>query len=86
YQNTLDLADVACVYFSPHTLKMKKRPPLDPEKLPDFFGRPDLKVFTSPDDLAVFLSQMPKAHANWLLMSSGTFDGLDFGALTGESA
>ena len=48
------------------------------------FQRPDIKVITDSAELAAFLRAQEWANANLLLMSSGTFDGLDLNALATE--
>jgi hypothetical protein len=71
-------ADLAIVFFSPHTLEMKKMPALDKEEIKAFFGREDLLVFTESKELEDFLKSQNWSQSNLLLMSSGTFGGMDF--------
>ncbi|OUJ72869.1 UDP-N-acetylmuramate--L-alanine ligase [Hymenobacter crusticola] len=84
YAHTFDAPDVAVVYFNPHVLEHKRLPPLAPEAVQTAFQRPDLKVFTDSQALADFLHQQPWNNANLLMMSSGTFDGLDLAKLAAE--
>ncbi len=81
YQGSLDQADEAAVYFSPHTLEMKKMPPLDAGQIRQNFQHPRLQVFTDSSDLSAWLNERSWQGRNLLLMSSGTFDGLDARAL-----
>ncbi|UBM58529.1 Mur ligase domain-containing protein [Marinilongibacter aquaticus] len=78
YAEKLAAADQAVVFFSPHTLEMKKMPPLSADEIKQAFQREDLEVFTKQEDLLAFLKAQNWYKQNLLLMSSGTFDGLDF--------
>ncbi len=84
YAGTLDPADVACVYFSPHTLEMKKMPAIDPEEIKTAFQLPRLRVFTQRAELEDFLKSQKLAGTNLLLMSSGNFGGMDIQAFVEE--
>ena len=77
YAGSLEQADTACVFFSPHTLEMKKMPPIEPEEIHSSFQRDDLLVFTERADFEAFLKKQTRVHANLLLMSSGTFGGMN---------
>ncbi|MCB2408729.1 UDP-N-acetylmuramate--L-alanine ligase [Hymenobacter lucidus] len=84
YAHTFDAPDAAVVYFNPHVLEHKRLPALPPEAVQQAFQRPDLKVFTDSKALAEFLHQQNWQDANLLMMSSGTFDGLDLAQLAAE--
>ncbi|GAB3332907.1 Mur ligase family protein [Larkinella ripae] len=72
YRDKLDKADVAAVFFSPHTLELKKLDPIDPADIVTAFDRPDLQVFTDSSALQQFLkSQQNGQPTVFLLMSSG---------------
>ena len=77
YAHTFDAPDVAVVYFNPAVLAHKRLPALPPEAVQQAFQRPDLRVFTDSRELANFLHAQDWQDANLLMMSSGTFDGLD---------
>ncbi len=81
YAHTFDAPDVAVVYFNPAVLAHKRLPALPAEAVQAAFQRPDLRVFTDSRELAAFLHEQNWQHANLLMMSSGTFDGLDLAAL-----
>ncbi|MGI6342185.1 MAG: UDP-N-acetylmuramate--L-alanine ligase [Bacteroidales bacterium] len=76
YKNTMQKADVALVYFSPHALQLKRLPDLDAEYVKEQFGRNDLNVVTNPTDLKQFLLNQNYNNTNLLMMSSGNWDGL----------
>lgn len=84
YRNTLNAADQAVVFYSPHTLEMKKMPPISPGEIKTAFDHPNLHVFTKTEDLEAFLRQNEWNGHNLLLMSSGTFGGLKAGELAEE--
>ncbi|MBT9395551.1 peptidoglycan synthetase [Hymenobacter sp. NST-14] len=84
YAHTFDAPDVAVVYFNPQVLAHKRLPALPPEAVQQAFQRPDLRVFTDSGELAAFLRAQNWEQANLLMMSSGTFDGLDLGQLATE--
>jgi UDP-N-acetylmuramate: L-alanyl-gamma-D-glutamyl-meso-diaminopimelate ligase len=76
YKNSMVEADVKAVLFSKHALEMKKMPMLDISEVASNFGS-DVKVFTDKNELRRFLESHYTNHENLLLMSSGTFDGMD---------
>ncbi|QNE39774.1 peptidoglycan synthetase [Hymenobacter sp. NBH84] len=84
YAHTFDAPDVAVVYFNPHVLEHKRLPALPPEAVQQAFQRPNLQVFTDSKALADFLHQQNWQNTNLLMMTSGTFDGLDLAALATE--
>jgi UDP-N-acetylmuramate: L-alanyl-gamma-D-glutamyl-meso-diaminopimelate ligase len=71
-------ADVAVVYFNPKTIKHKKLPELTKKQVKKAFARKDLMVFTKSSEFKNYLEkEVSWKKKNLLLMSSGTFDGLD---------
>jgi len=82
YANKLNAADIAIVYFSPKTLAHKKLPAITPEDIKTHFNNPNLLVFTDNASLKDFLLAERWRNSNLLMMSSGTFDGLDFKELS----
>jgi len=87
YQHTLDPADVSLVYFSPHTLDIKKLPPLSGEKLASYFASKDLITVTSATALQEQILALKDDQETVLLwMSSGRFDGLDLQQVSAQMA
>ncbi len=84
YAHCFDAPDVAVVYFNPHVLVHKRLAALPPAAVVAAFQRPDLRVITDSLEMAEFLHAQPWDDTNLLLMSSGTFDGLDLPALAAE--
>lgn len=81
YANKLNAADVPVVYFSLKTLEHKKLPAITPEDIKVHFNNPNLQVFTDNESLKTFLLSQRWRGSNLLMMSSGTFNGLDFNEL-----
>ena len=77
YANTLQPADRAIIYYNEHTLAMKKMDPLSKELVKKTFNRSDLHVFTKKEELVSFLKNSNWDAHNLLLMTSGTFGGMN---------
>ncbi len=77
YAGALDAADAACVFYSPHAMEIKRMPPLPAEKILGGFGKAGLTVLTDRQSLEKWITAQQSAHQNLLLMSSGTYDGMD---------
>jgi UDP-N-acetylmuramate: L-alanyl-gamma-D-glutamyl-meso-diaminopimelate ligase len=82
YKNTVDKADLPIIYFNPKTLVNKRLEPISEQDILQSFAHPKLKVFTDSEALKEFLEQQDWQNKNLLLMSSGTFDGIDFKTLS----
>jgi UDP-N-acetylmuramate: L-alanyl-gamma-D-glutamyl-meso-diaminopimelate ligase len=78
YKNALDPADVAVVFYSPDAVEIKKLAPVSKEQILEAFDRDDLIVMTDPAAFKEWLLKQSLDHSTLLLMSSGTYGGLDF--------
>jgi UDP-N-acetylmuramate: L-alanyl-gamma-D-glutamyl-meso-diaminopimelate ligase len=81
YANSMDACDQGAVFFSAHALSLKGLPPLDPAEVKQHFGNDTLVVMNKKDDLRQWIQEaVDKADKPvcLLLMSSGTFDGMNF--------
>jgi UDP-N-acetylmuramate: L-alanyl-gamma-D-glutamyl-meso-diaminopimelate ligase len=65
-------------------LEHKRLPPLAAATVAEAFQRRDIRVITDSAELAAFLREQEWANANLLLMSSGTFDGMNLTTLATE--
>ena len=77
YDGAMKMADEAWVYFNPKTIEHKKLNPISIEDVKTAFNTPNIKVFTSSEVLTKAILAESWHQANLLLMSSGTFDGLN---------
>ena len=82
YKGCLDAADKSIVYFNAHTLASKHLEAITPDEIIAAFERPDLLVFTDTNELQLYLSEQENAADIFLLMSSGTFGGLNIDTTT----
>mgnify|MGYP000891991529 FL=1 len=77
YAHSMELADVAVVFFSPHALALKKLPMLSADDIVHSFAKQGLLVFSDADQFQQFLIGQSWHNSNLLLMSSGNFDGMN---------
>ena len=77
YQNALDAADVAVVFYSPHAVEIKKLKPISKEQISKAFKRDDLIIYTDPKEFKEFLFAQNLENTALLFMSSGDYGGLD---------
>lgn len=87
YTGSMDSADEAIVYFSHHALQLKGLPPLTKDEVYQHFGTGGLTVTDNKNEL----QDTVVAHINnaaqpvcLLLMSSGTFDGIDWNSVCSQ--
>jgi len=78
YKDALKEADHKIVFFSPHTLAMKRLPDLSADQLVGYFNAPDLMVVQSGEELKRVVESLNVSRPLVMLwMSSGRFDGID---------
>lgn len=78
YVGTLDKADEAVVFYSPHAVKIKRLKEVSEQQIAKAFKRDDLIIYTDPKAFKEFLFSRDLANTALLLMSSGNYGGLDF--------
>ncbi len=83
YQNALDAADEAVVFYSPHAVEIKKLKPVSKEQIAEAFQRDDLKIFTEPIAFKDYLFAQNLENTALLFMSSGDYGGLDLEEVKG---
>ncbi|AFK03752.1 cytoplasmic peptidoglycan synthetase domain protein [Emticicia oligotrophica DSM 17448] len=81
YEGKMDSADTAIVFYTPHTLEMRRLPMITPDDIKKSFGDDNLMVFTDAQQLKDFLMSQNWFQTNLLMMSSGTFGGIDLAQL-----
>lgn len=77
YKGAMDAADIAIVGYDPKALAIKKLPEWDASRLPGDYGRPDLEVYTDGASLEARLRELAQDDATLLIMTSGSFWGID---------
>ena len=77
YQNALDAADEAVVFYSPHAIEIKKLKPISKDQIAKAFKRDDLIIYTNPAAFKDFLFSRDLTNTALLFMSSGNYGGLD---------
>jgi len=78
YKGTLEAADVAVVFYSPHAVEIKKLEAVTKEQISKAFNRKDLIIYTKPEEFKNFLFSQDLENKALLLMSSGDYGGLNF--------
>lgn len=76
YHGSMDLADIAIVFYNPDAVAHKKLPPIDPEVIYKAFGRKDLLVLNDSKLMESKLFEIGNANSVFLMMSSGNFNGI----------
>mgnify|MGYP003347633852 CR=1 FL=1 len=84
YRGAMEKADIAMVYFNPHTIAHKKLSPVSSYQVSEAFAKKDLMVFTDSGLMKLELLEMNFEQSVVLLMSSGNFDGLSLEAIALE--
>ncbi len=78
YNDCMNEADIALVYFNPHTIAHKKLTAITTEQVKEAFHKENLFVTNSLQETLDFLTQQDYTNTCLLMMSSGNFDGLQF--------
>jgi UDP-N-acetylmuramate: L-alanyl-gamma-D-glutamyl-meso-diaminopimelate ligase len=78
YKGSLDAADQAVVFYSPHSVKIKKLKSVTKDQIELAFKRNDLIIYTNADDFKEFITSLDYVNKTVVLMSSGSYGGLDF--------
>jgi UDP-N-acetylmuramate: L-alanyl-gamma-D-glutamyl-meso-diaminopimelate ligase len=90
YQHSMHPADKAFVYYSHHALSIKGLADLEPGQAAAGFGSEDVTVLTTPELLkqavgkAIAEGKAEERQVCLLVMSSGTFDGIDWNAVSSQ--
>ena len=83
YNGCMEEADIAFVYFNPKVIEHKHLTPISAEEVAKAFATPNIRVFTDSSELADALRQTvspegtKKQGIALLMMTSGTFDGIN---------
>ncbi|HET8855840.1 MAG TPA: Mur ligase family protein [Salinimicrobium sp.] len=77
YKDSMEKADIAAVFYSPEALEGKKMQPITKEQILRAFNKEGLSVFTNPENFKEFLKNQSFENTAVLLMSSGSYGGLN---------
>lgn len=87
YAGSMHQADDAIVFYSHHALQLKGLPALAPADVVAGFDRASLQVIDNKEELLKQVQEMVVADERpvfLLLMSSGTFDGIDWNGVSSQ--
>jgi len=87
YAHSMNAADKAIVYFSHHALALKGLPELRADVVQKHFGKDDLQVIDEKAKLEITVKRLvsdAEKPVCLLLMSSGTFDGIDWNSVSSQ--
>lgn len=84
YKDCMKAADIALVYFNPKVIEHKRLTPISAEEVRKAFGTENVEVFTDSVAMQARLRQETYKNTALLMMSSGTFDGIDIPAFEKE--
>lgn len=74
YAHTMDEADDAVVFYSPHTLALKQLAPVSKKEVLNAFQNESIVVIDNPDELISHIHQYNDEPGIWLMMSSGNWN------------
>jgi UDP-N-acetylmuramate: L-alanyl-gamma-D-glutamyl-meso-diaminopimelate ligase len=77
YKSTLDLADIAIVFYNPEVVKHKKLQDFPPLLVEEAFQRKNIIVLQKPADVEKKLLELSEDNCVFLIMTSGNFSGLN---------
>ncbi len=77
YKNTMDEADEGVVFYSQHTLELKKLPSIDPDEISSAFDNSQLNVFNQNEELEKYLLNVDSTSSVFLMMSSGNWNSVN---------
>ena len=84
YKGCMAEADVAYVYFNPKVIEHKRLTPITAEEVREAFGTTNVEVFTESEALQAKLRSLEYKNTALLMMSSGTFDGVNIKEFANE--
>jgi UDP-N-acetylmuramate: L-alanyl-gamma-D-glutamyl-meso-diaminopimelate ligase len=82
FKGTLEPATLGLVFYSPHTLAMKKLAPIDPQALQNAFGQGKVKVYDTLENVWSAVENQLEKDCVLLLMSSGNFENANLDQLS----
>ncbi len=83
YEDTMSRSDQAVIYYDNHALAMKQMPALERNVVKEAFGE-GTHVYRDQSELKDYLMSVKSDYDVILMMSSGTFGGLDLDEIFGD--
>ena len=84
YRGSFDSPDHAVLFYLPETAKHKNLPDLSIKQVKDAFGKEDLIIINSTQELKNYLEKTSWDGKNLLFMSSGNYGGINVDEYAGE--
>ncbi len=84
YKGCMNDADIAIVYIDAKTFEQKKMQPLTKQDIKQAFEDDKLLYFDNQQELLAYLTSLNYKQTNLLMMSSGTYAGLDLHQLANQ--
>jgi UDP-N-acetylmuramate: L-alanyl-gamma-D-glutamyl-meso-diaminopimelate ligase len=84
YKGSMNDADIAIVYIDAKTFEQKKMQPLTKQDIKQAFDDDRLLYFDNQQELLSYLTKLNYQRTNLLMMSSGTYAGLDLPQLANQ--
>ena len=81
YKGSMKYSNTPVVFYSPATLAQKRLEPISKEEIKKSFGEKNLIVFDDRDELLDYIKDQDWNNKNLLMMTSGTFNGIDYNNL-----
>lgn len=74
YSNTMDAAHESVVFYSPHTLSLKRLPAVSKDEIKNAFHNPIIHVIDDSNELESYIKGLNDEPCIWLMMSSGNWN------------
>ncbi len=84
YHLTLEKASEAFIYFNPHSIEIKKLPPLSEDEIARNFSGNNITVWNNSSLMFSAIKKRTRINPVYLFMSSGDFDGYNIKKVSGE--
>ena len=84
YKGCMQEADIAYIYFNPKVIEHKRLTPITADEVRNAFGTKNVEVFTDSQALQDQLRTLDYTNTALLMMSSGTFDGVNVNEFAAE--
>ena len=78
FKDSMNPAEIAIIYMSKKAFEIKGKSYIDNETIHKNFNNKNIKIFRKPDALQKYIKTLNLKDSVLLLMSSGSFDGIDW--------